>query len=131
MGQLQRAKPQLAEMGYQIIAISPDRPEKLRYTNKKLRLDFPLLSDSKMAGARTFGIAFELDEKTLERYKSLNIDLEDASGENHHWLPVPSVFIIGTDGIIKFEYINPDYHVRINRDLLLAAASASLETKKE
>ncbi len=41
-------------------------------------------------------------------------------------LPVPSIFITSTDGTIKFEYVNPDYKVRIDSGLLLAAAKASL-----
>jgi peroxiredoxin len=126
--QLQNIEPQLAQLGYQIIAISPDRPAKLSETIKKHRLDYLLLSDSKMIGARALGLAFKVDEKTLERYiNKFDIDLEEASGEKHHWLPVPAAFVLGTDGIIKFEYINPDHHVRINPDLLLAAAKTALQ----
>jgi hypothetical protein len=39
-------------------------------------------------------------------------------------LPAPSTFIIGTDGIINFQYTNPDYKVRLHPDVLLAAARA-------
>jgi hypothetical protein len=39
-------------------------------------------------------------------------------------LPVPAVFLIGgTKCLIEFEYVNPDYRVRINPELLLAAAN--------
>ena len=125
--QLQNIELKLAQSGYQIIAVSPDRPAKLCQSIQKHKWNYLLLSDSKMMGARALGIAFRVDEKTLERYKNLDIDLEDASGETHHLLPVPSVFIVGTDGIIKFEYVNPNYKVRPNSDLLLAAAKTSLE----
>ncbi len=125
--QLQNIKPQLIQLGYQLIAISPDRPAKLEQTTQKHNLDYRLLSDSKMIGAQAFGIAFQVDEKTLERNKNSGIDLEDASGEKHHLLPVPAVFVIGTDGIIKFEYVNPNHLVRIKPDLLLAAARTILE----
>jgi len=37
-------------------------------------------------------------------------------------LPVPSVFIIDENGIIKFEYVNPNYKERISGKLLLQAA---------
>ncbi|MGH2569205.1 MAG: hypothetical protein ACRDGA_12785, partial [Bacteroidota bacterium] len=63
----------------------------------------------------------------LQRYKTINIDLEDASGESHHLLPVPAVFIVGTDGVIRFSYVNPNYRVRIDPDVLLAAAKAAFE----
>ena len=62
---------------------------------------------------------------TLDRYKVYGIDLEDASGQKHHLLPVPSVFLVGTDGVIKFRYVNPDHTVRIDPDALLAAATTA------
>ena len=38
-------------------------------------------------------------------------------------LPVPAVFFVGgTKGLIEFEYVNPDYRVRLSPDLLVAAA---------
>ncbi len=127
LGQLQDIEPKLIQLGYQIIAINPDRPAKLGQAIQKHKLNYLLLSDSKMIGAQAFGLAFKVDEATLERYKNLGIDLEDASGEKHHLLPVPAVFVVGTDGIINFEYVNPNYKVRISPDLLLAAAKAALE----
>ena len=127
MVQLQEIKPQLSRLGYQLIAVCPDRPAKLAQTIQKRQLDYLLLSDSKMIGAQSFGLAFRVDDETLARQRSRGVDLEDASGEKHHLLPVPSVFVIGTDGVINFEYINPNPLVRIKMDLLLAAAKAALE----
>ena len=128
LGQLQKIESQLTELGYKIIAISPDRPEKLRASIRKHKLSYLLLSDAEMSAARAFGISFRVDDATLERYKGYGIDLEDASGQKHHLLPVPSVFLVGTDGVIKFRYVNPDHTVRIEPDALLAAATASAET---
>jgi hypothetical protein len=50
------------------------------------------------------------------------MDVEDASGQKHHMLPVPAVFLIATNGLIQFQYANPDYRQRLNPDLLVAAA---------
>ncbi len=124
--QLQDIKPKLAQLGYQLIAISPDRPAKLGQTIQKHKLEYLLLSDSKMIGAQAFSIAFKVDDKTLE-HKNFSRTLENASGEKHHLLPVPAAFVVGTDGIIKFEYVNPNHLVRIKPGLLLAAAKAALE----
>jgi len=68
-----------------------------------------------------------VDDKTIEKYKKFNINLETASGMNHHILPVPAVFIIGKDEIIKYEYINPNYSERLNSDLLLSTAKFYME----
>jgi len=109
-------------MGFQIIAISPDRPAKLRETQVKHGIQGRFLSDSQMVAAQAFGVAYQVDAQTLSQLKAYGIDLEEASGEKHHMLPVPAVFIAGTDGVIQFAYANPDYKVRIVPELLLAAA---------
>jgi peroxiredoxin len=126
LGQLQEAQPQLMELGYRILAISPDRPEKLAESTEKAGLSYTLLSDSSMEAAQAFGLAFEVDAPMLEKLASYNIDIEDASGETHHLLPIPAVFIVGKDGVIDFSYANPDYKTRLAPEVLLAAAKAAL-----
>ena len=37
-------------------------------------------------------------------------------------LPVPAVFLVGTDQIVRFQYANPDHKVRLQADALLEAA---------
>lgn len=128
LGQLQTAEAELLKLGYQILAISPDRPEKLGESVEKHKLTYTLLSDHSMKAAQSFGIAFRVDDATLEKYKGYGIDLEAASGQKHHLLPVPAVFIVGTDSIVKFVYVNPDYKVRLEPAVLLAAAKAALPT---
>ena len=117
----------LAALGYQTLAVAPDRPEELRKTLDKHGLPYALLSDAKMDAARAYGLAFRVDTGTIKKYAEYGIDLEKSSGEKHHWLPVPAVFLIDKDGKIVFVYVNPDYKVRLNGGVLLAAAKASLE----
>jgi peroxiredoxin len=127
LAQLQKIESSLLELAYQVLAISPDRPQNLAQSQKKLKPSYTLLSDSSMRVASAFGIAFHVDDATVEKYHGYGIDLEAASGEKHHLLPVPSVFIVGRDGMIGFTYVNPDYKVRIDSDVLLAAAKAVLK----
>ena len=126
MGQLAKIESKLTELGYQILAIGADRPEKLKESIAKHSMTYQLLSDSKMIASRAFGVAYRVDDKTLELYKSFGIDLEEASGEEHHQLPVPTAYVLATDGTIRFRYSNPDYKVRVDPDALLAAAEAAL-----
>jgi peroxiredoxin len=105
----------------QLFAISPDQPSKLKETIDKHNMGFRLLSDSDMAAARSFGVAYKLDDAALAELKKYNFDVEAASGQEHHMLPVPAVFLVATNGLIQFEYVNPDYTVRLDPELLLAA----------
>ncbi len=94
-------------------------------------MQFELLSDSQMTAAKAFGIAYRVSDAYYERLREFGNDLEEASGEKHHLLPVPAVFIVGTDGMIKFEYVNPNYRVRLDADVLLAAVKAALKEEPQ
>ncbi len=109
-----------------MLFVSADRPEKISTIDKKSDFDYVLLSDSKLEAAKAFGIAFHLDDDMLKMFTKYGIDLEEASGETHHGLPVPSVFILDTEGVIRFSYVDPNYKARVDPDLLVAAAKASL-----
>jgi len=121
LGQLRDIETQINEMGFQLIGISPDRPANVRETSEKYKFRGPLLSDSRMTAALAFRLAYEVDETTLQQLKNYGVDLEEASGEKHHLLPVPAVFVVASSGIIQFSYVNPDYKVRLHPDLLLAS----------
>ncbi len=115
----------LADAGVQLTAISMDQPSKLRETPHRDRLGYRLLSDSDAAAAKAFGIAFRVDDATVEKYKGYGINLEAASGRSHHMLPYPSVFIANTNGVIRFAHVNPDYKVRLEPEKILEAARAA------
>jgi peroxiredoxin len=120
--ELKQAEPDLLTLGYDIYFLSADRPELLYSSLKEPDIHYTLLSDARMTAARAYGIAFRVDDATVARYESFGIDLEAASGETHHELPVPAVFILDRKGVIRFAYANPDYKVRLNANDLLAAA---------
>lgn len=120
-------KDELLEKGISIVGISPDSPAFLNESLSDLETEFTLLSDSDMVASKAFGIAFRENEETVTRLKENGMDLEERSGRDHHLLPVPSVFLINKRGRIEFEYVNPDYKVRIDHNVLMAAADAMLD----
>ena len=122
MGQLHTIEKDIEELGFQIIAASADRPEKLSATVEKNNLTYQLVSDSTMKASRAFGLAYRVDNKTLEAYKRYGIDLEEVSGEDHHLLPVPGVFWVSREGVVGHSYVNPDYRIRLDAAVILAAA---------
>ncbi len=126
LAELKDIEDDLIQLGYQILAVSMDRPAKLRESMQKHEMNYTLLSDSAAAAAKAFGLAFKVEDEHINKLKGFGMNLEEASGQEHHILPVPAAFIIGTDGLIKFEYVNPNYKVRIKADVLLAAARAYL-----
>lgn len=124
LSELRKLGPDLAKHGFQLLAISPDRAEEIGKTLEKGDIDFTLASDSRALALQAFGIAFRVDDATLEKYQGFGIDLERASGETHHALPVPSVFVIDAAGVIQFGYVNPDYRTRVPLRMVRAAIEA-------
>ncbi len=116
MAQLQTIEKELLGLGYQILAVSPDTPEKLKESTTKNKLTYTLLSDQAGTLSRAVGIAFQAPGHYEKRLKEIQGDDADLH------LPVPSVFIVNEAGEILFEYINPNYKVRMSSELLLAAA---------
>ncbi len=118
-------EPELLALGYQIIAVSPDTAEGLQKMAGKNHLDYRLLSDHGMDAARAYGTAFRLSPATEKAYRGHGVSLTPVPGGEGYWLPVPTVYLIARDGLIKFAYSNPDYKVRLSSDALLAAAQAA------
>jgi peroxiredoxin len=127
LSELRLIEDQAKALGYQMIAISPDRPEELSKTLDKNDLTYTLLSDSKAEALKAFGIGFRLDDVTYLKYKAYGIDLDSASGETSRALPVPTVYIVDGQGVLQFGYSHPDYTIRIPGPVILAAARAIAE----
>ncbi|MBR9998465.1 MAG: AhpC/TSA family protein [Cyclobacteriaceae bacterium] len=114
LAEIQEIEEEIIELGYQIIAISPDSPENLNKSAGTHKLSYELYSDGDGSLSKAMGIVFKAPERNANRL------LESSGGLNEGFLPVPSVFVVDTSGKIVFEYINPDYKTRIRAELLIA-----------
>ena len=110
----------IKKSGYQIIAVSPDVPSELAKMAEKDHLTYKLFSDSTAEAMKKFGVAFRVDDETFTKYRdSYHIDLERSSGQTHHILPVPSVFVVDKKGKITYVHSNPDYRARMKGSEIL------------
>ena len=85
-----------------MVAIGPDEPAKATELAEDLGLGFPVASDEGLVLTRKFGIVFQAPERDP--------------------LPVPAVYLVAPDGTIEFHYVHPDYKIRLDPEVLLAAA---------
>ena len=91
-----------------MVAISPDTPKESSELAARIGTSISLFSDEELSLMRKFGIAFKSGKRAL---------------------PVPAVFVIDGKGTIIFHYVHPDYKVRLDIDLLLAAAQVNNKEK--
>lgn len=108
--------------GAQLIVITPEAEEGVDSSAAKSGAQFPIISDKDMKIANGYKVAFKVDEKTLGRYKMSGIDLLKNNNQSKDaYLPVPAVYIVNTEGSIKFRYFEEDYKKRLTiKDLLKA-----------
>jgi len=125
---LQEIQKDLQAAGAQLAAISMDTPAKLRATPKREQLSYRLFSDSSAQAVNAFGIGFRVDDATVTKYKdSYKIDLEASSGQTHHLLPHPAIFVADTNGVIRYAHVNKDFQVRMEPAKILEAVRAAMK----
>ncbi len=106
LSDLQSIEDTISALGYTLLAISPDKIQEQKASEERLKVAYTLLSDSKMEAAKAFGVAYK---NTV--YGQLLINF---SGEEHQLLPVPSLFIIDANGIIRYAHVDADYTKRLS-----------------
>ena len=115
---LQNFLPQFKTLGANLIAISPELPDKSLSTKEKNALGFEVLSDFNNEIARKFGIVYKLDGELAGVYNHFN-KLEIHNGVNTSELPVPATYVIGQDFIIRYAFIDVDYRKRAEPENIL------------
>lgn len=108
------AEAKIIELGYQIIAVSPDDYRNISPTTTKNKANYQLYSDPNGTLIQEMGVGFTTAPKTFNYISKKTI------GETTKVLPVPTVLVLNKKGEILFEYISPNYKQRISPKLLLA-----------
>jgi peroxiredoxin len=108
----------------QLVAISVDTVDAASQTNAAFEIPFPVLSDPDLLAHNAFAVSFPLDNAEVERLTGFGIDLEAASGRDHHTIAVPSIFIVDRGGVVRWGHANREYRQRPSTAQLLAAYDA-------
>jgi peroxiredoxin len=116
---LQEALPEITLRGASLVAISPQTAPNSRKSQRDNKLGFPILSDPNSDVAHAFGIRFALPDYLVELYKSFKNDLPAINNDPSWVLPMPARYVVGTDGIIAYAEVNPDYTRRPDPSELL------------
>lgn len=103
-----------------MVVLSPELPDKSLSTKEKNNLKFEVLTDYNNEVARQFRIAFALNDELVEIYNDFH-KLEIYNGVLTNELPVPATYVIGTDAIIRYAFVDTDYRKRAEPADILAA----------
>ena len=111
------------DRGAQIIAITPQRPDKSLEQLKKEDFPFSILSDLDSQVMRDYRLYYQLDDDLLAVYRSHGLDIEAFNGNGRNVLPVPGTFVIDTNRTITAMQAETDYTQRMEPEAILQALS--------
>ncbi|MEM7143723.1 MAG: peroxiredoxin-like family protein [Verrucomicrobiota bacterium] len=122
---LQDALPQIKAEGAQLVALTPELPDKSLTTKEKDNLEYEILSDVGMKVADEYHIIFKLTPEVTEMYKGF-FDLKEYNGPDAAYdeLPLAATYIIQPDGTVSWAYLNADYRQRAEPADIVAALKA-------
>ncbi len=111
---LRESLPHFQRHGGQLVAVTPQRPDKSLAQVEKDHYSFEILSDLDSAVMQAYGLYFEVPADLSEVYKNkLGVDLAEYNGEGRQVLPIPGTFVIDTRGIVRGAFADTDYRKRM------------------
>jgi len=116
---LQNRLTDIRAAGAQLVAISPQTPDKSNGQVSASKLTFDVLSDISNQLAEQCGLVFTLPESLRPIYAAWQIDIPGHNGNDSFELPMPATFIIGVDGIVKYAFIDMDYTKRLEPEVII------------
>jgi len=116
---LEDVRPEIEARGASLVAISPQTPANSRKSQRDNKLGFLILSDPGATVAAEFGLRFSLPDDLIEVYRQFGADLATVNDDPSGVLPMPARYVIGTDGVIAYAEVNPDYTRRPDPSELL------------
>ena len=123
-----RNKRGIVSVGGEKPNIVPERAEYIRQFRRGNDLAFPVLCDIDVGYALTLGLVMWIGEEISRRYLEAGIDLALFHGGTGQVLPVPATFVVGSDGLVKARYVDPDFRRRMAMEDIEAALAALRST---
>ena len=128
LSELRTVVPEIAALGVDVLFLSGDRPEQLYASLEQdtqddiADLDYRIYSDAESQAAIAFGTAFRVDDGIRQWFDEKGRDYKDSSIDRDNILAVPAVYAIDSKGMIRFDFVEADYKVRLPADDLLGVA---------
>jgi len=132
LSELRTVIPQITKGDADVLFLSNDAPYQLYSSlNQETRddiagLDYTILSDAEINAGRALGAAFRTDERMTDDVDEKGREYSGTSIGKHNALAVPAVYVVDRTGMIVYDFVTPDYKVRISAEDLLVAVDAAM-----
>lgn len=121
---LNKAQPQFDQYKAQVIAVTPQKPDRSKSQIEKDGYPFEVLSDTQSNVMKDYQLFFELSPEMVAVYEKFNLNLESYNGLGRNVLPVPGSFVIDQSGKVVAMQAQVDYKARMEPEDILDALKA-------
>ena len=117
---LQSELPNFEKHNASLIALTPEVPDSSLSTTEKNDLQFDVLSDVGHKVSEEYGVVFQLTDDVAARYEK-SFGLTEYNNDDSKKLPLAATYVIDTNGIITYAFLDADYRNRAEpKDILEA-----------
>jgi peroxiredoxin len=114
-----KAYDRIKAMGADVVAIMPETQEYAAKFKSEASAPFPVLTDLDNGYALSLNLAIWLGVE-IERLLSY-LDMASFHGNDGWVLPIPATFVVGSDGVVKARFVDPDFRRPMAIEDLFAA----------
>jgi peroxiredoxin len=103
---------EIAALGAQLVAVSPETPDHSLSMAEKNQLGFPVLSDVRAAVIDRYGLKYEVDAESRALFEAVGNDVGAHNGPGGWVLPAAATFVIGVDGAVRYANVRGNWTER-------------------
>jgi peroxiredoxin len=118
-----QAEARIRAMVAQVVAIMPETRQFTGHLKAEAQAPFPILTDLDNGYALSLNLAIWLGTE-IQQLLSYQ-DMAKFHGNDGWMLPIPAVFVVGRDGLVKARFVDPDFRKRMEIDDLLEALEST------
>lgn len=118
LSKLQEELPNFEANGANLLALTPELPDKSISTAEKNELKFEVLSDVGNKIGKQYGVVYALTNDVAKSYNK-SFGLNEYNGDKTNELPLAATYIIGQEGKILYAFIDADYRNRAEPSVLI------------
>lgn len=130
----QQILPEFEELGAQLVAVSPEKPQSAQDTASKNYITYEVLSDEGNKISRLYDLLWTVPEDKRAEFSQwlkgeTGKTLSEFNGIDNYELPIPATFVIAQDGTVVYVFKDEDYTKRAkNEDIMTALKKLSEHT---
>jgi len=110
----------IKEQGANLVAISPELPKYIEKMADEMEHSYNIISGGTPI-MQQYNLDFQLEKKTINKYKLFGINLSKSNGNDDNTLPVPATYVIDKNGVIVYKHFDENYKVRADVEEIFSA----------